>query len=83
MTALINKAMTPKEKAYELVYKTYWYIDTAKICDFDDQKTELAKTITLQFLDEILKTVAISIPYINEETTEEYWEQVKQEIKKL
>jgi hypothetical protein len=65
--------MTPKEKAKELVNKFY---DEIKYM-------ERAKKCALIAVNEIIYTVNMCIPYQNEETYVNYWQQVKIEIEKL
>jgi hypothetical protein len=72
--------MTPKEKAKEIVYKFYGEI----------KYMERAKRCALIAVDEILKVAA---PYIDkhesyyqeldDNQTQVYWQEVKQEIEKL
>jgi hypothetical protein len=74
--------MTAKEKANELVGKMY-------NVDFHDDAREIgmryphAKQCALIAVDEIISTVNICIPYLNEETYVKYWQEVKNEIEKL
>jgi len=74
--------MTPKEKANELVDKMY-------NVDFHDDAREIAMRYphaikcALVAVDEIISTVNMCIPYLNEETYVKYWQEVKNEIEKL
>ena len=77
--------MTPKEKAKELFEKFYpyvmmdgYYYEATKEGDIQN-----AKECALFAVDEIFKTVSMCIPYLNESTYSEYWNEVKQEIEKL
>jgi hypothetical protein len=69
--------MTPKEKAKELFNKIVVYHWT-DVCDYEG-----AKQCALIAVDEIFKTVSMCIPYRNESTYSNYWQEVKQEIEKL
>jgi hypothetical protein len=69
--------LTPKEKADEL-YVGFWYLTN---------DSRIAKNCALVAVDEILKVTAPIIdrfePYYQElpsEMTQEYWQEVKQEI---
>jgi hypothetical protein len=74
--------MTAKEKANELVDKMY-------NVDFHDDAREIgmryphAIKCALVAVDEIISTVNMCIPYLNEETYVKYWQEVKNEIEKL
>jgi hypothetical protein len=66
--------MTPKEKAQELVRK-YW--------DLGDIDVLEAKQCALIAVDEILDVDYFDMSEEHFENIMEYWEQVKNEIKKL
>jgi hypothetical protein len=67
--------MTPKEKAIDLF---------DKMCNSVDELLPLdVKQCALIAVDEIIYTVNMCIPYQNEETYVNYWQQVKIEIEKL
>jgi hypothetical protein len=66
--------MTPKEKAEELVEKMSIDWDMCR-----GQNIQCA----LVAVDEIISTVNMCIPYLNEETYVKYWQEVKNEIEKL
>ena len=71
--------MTPKEKAIELVDKYFdlnWEWDGVT-------KYDWAKEGALIAVDEIFKTVSMCIPYRNESTYSNYWQEVKKEIELL
>jgi hypothetical protein len=68
--------MTHKEKAKELVDK----FDNAM--EFYTP-ARYAKQCALIAVDEIFKTVSMCIPYRNESTYSNYWQEVKQEIELL
>jgi hypothetical protein len=68
--------MTPKEKAKKLVYK---FDDTMEF----STPQRFAKQCALIAVDEIFKTVSMCIPYRNESTYSNYWQEVKKEIEKL
>lgn len=71
--------MTPKEKAEELFYKM-----STNSSDEDHHCSHyVAKNCSLIAIDEIFKTVSMCIPYLDESTYSEYWNEVKQEIEKL
>ena len=69
--------MTAKEKAKELVdtFKPNAYIGA---CEDNDELMELyhSKQCALKAVDEIIKAIGFS-------TTDEYWQEVKQELEKL
>ena len=75
--------MTAKEKANELGNKFY----QGSVFDYDKQghldEIVKAKNRAIICVDEIMNVVNMSIPYINEETYIQYWEDVKIEIGKL
>jgi hypothetical protein len=66
--------MTPKEKAEELVEKMSIDWDMCR-----GQNIQCA----LVAVDEIISTVNMCIPYLNEETYMKYWQEVKNEIEKI
>lgn len=74
--------MTPKEKAQEL-------INTMLSCNPNRQDgisaidTIQAKLCAGKAVDEILKVVSLTDSGYGEETTIQYWEEVKQEIEKI
>jgi len=63
--------MTPKEKAEELIYRFTFY---CRECDYEDN----AKQYALIAVDEIL-----SIRKLKDIESQNYWQEVKQEIEKL
>jgi hypothetical protein len=67
--------MTPKEKAEELFKQYYSYLK-ANLMN-DEEAWEDAKVCALIAVDEILKITWVD-KFL---TVEEYWEEVKQEIK--
>ena len=76
--------MTPKEKAFELVdtYKfVLWSEDTQ--CGEEILCTGIAKRCALIAVDEILDVDYFDMSEEHFENIMEYWEQVKNEIKKL
>jgi hypothetical protein len=74
--------MTPKEKALQLIdkFENYSFIDIDKrISSFNS-----AKQCALIAVDEIRNILSMpNIPKYYPIVTDEYWEQVKQEIEKL
>lgn len=75
--------MTPKEKAIELYvkYRQYtFYIDLVYKDDTLDKFYENAKSCALIAVDEILNVIVGTYDF---DTLNEYWQEVKQEIKKL
>ena len=81
--------MTPKEKAEELMLK-FMAIKSTKLSDFSVIYSPVAKLCALIAVDEIMKVTAPYCdrfePYYQEledSKTEEYWQEVKQEIEKL
>lgn len=68
--------MTPKEKAEELFINMY----TVELCGGDHLDKEAAKQCALIAVDEIIKSKA---PIALFTTTKIYWQEVKNEIKKL
>ena len=71
--------MTPKEKAKELIEKFYPRA-TSYSLDRKNQN-ENAKECALVAVDEILKSIIWHHDFSNQ--TRNYWQEVKQEIKKL
>lgn len=81
--------MTPKEKAKELVEK-FMAIKSMKLSDYSLIYYPFAKLCALIAVDEIIK---VSAPYIDkhepyyqeldDNQTQVYWQEVKQEIEKL
>jgi hypothetical protein len=69
--------MTPKEKAEELYLKFYSKIPS--IQDEGQMQDEASKQCALIAVDEILKITWVDKFLI----TEDYWQEVKQEIEKL
>jgi uncharacterized protein YutE (UPF0331/DUF86 family) len=67
--------MNETEKAKELVNKMY-------NCELDISYYA-AKQCALIAVDEIINTVDMCIPYQNEETYVNYWQEVKKEIELL
>ena len=65
--------MTPKEKAKELVDK---YANTNGVYG-------ASKQCALKAVDEIKNVVSLCIPYKDEKSYIDYWQQVKHEIEKL
>ena len=65
--------MTPKDKALELV---------SKMClnDCTNENIKLAKQLALNAVDEIIKVASF---YNDSQSEVTYWQEVKQEIKKL
>jgi hypothetical protein len=84
------KDLTPKEKAKEL-YDKMNVVHYMKLHGKNkDSKGlpismyhEQIKQCALIAVDEIFKTVSMCIPYRNESTYSNYWQEVKQEIEKL
>jgi hypothetical protein len=70
--------MTPKEKAEELFYKM---LSTDKLDDYSFVGSKVAKQCALICVDEILEQCWVEEVLGGE--TNEYWQQVKQEIEKL
>jgi hypothetical protein len=79
--------MTPKEKAEELVKKFFEFNHRVKWDDINDEWTHdyiQAKECALIAVDEIKKhTYMGKSKYKNDNNSFEYWQEVKQEIKKL
>lgn len=73
--------MTPKEKAEELVDK-YSNIKNIKLSDYSIIYLPTAKQCALIAVDEILDVITCIYDY-DFEKLNPYWEEVKQEIKKL
>jgi hypothetical protein len=72
-------AMTPKEKAQELVDKNYQIFEDDEDEHFIGTSKRISKLSALIAVDEIIKLPkAIGIDNLIE-----YWEEVKQEIEKL
>jgi hypothetical protein len=67
--------MTPKEKAKELVLEYVFYT----ISDFSDENFEQTKQFALIAVDEIIDALDKSLI----DSDIEWWQEVKQEIKKL
>jgi hypothetical protein len=67
--------MTPKDKALELYFKYEKQIREYKQNSFEYDGRK-AKNCCLIAVDEIIKAIGFS-------TTDEYWQEVKQEIEKL
>ena len=65
--------MTPKEKAFDLIYK--FQHPLSEESNTDCLHIEVAKEFALIAVDEILKT--------NPYKARNYWQEVKQEIEKL
>lgn len=72
--------MTPKEKAIELYKKYYYIIPSSLDSDFSDS---LALKSALITINEIIKSNPIIENYPISYSNINYWEEVKQEIKKL
>jgi hypothetical protein len=71
--------MTPNEKAIELVEKYGIWCWNNGVCDY-----ELAKQCALIAVDEIAKcTKYEKQKFENDRFSEDYWQEVKQEIEKL
>ena len=76
--------MTPKEKAKELVEKYYALIDFSEVYQ---PSSKSAKECALICVEEIISIPSVQAAYAqgysNSKSTESYWREVKQEIKKL
>lgn len=68
--------MTPKEKAKELVNK-FVSLDNDIFCSVN---YPYSKQCALIAVDEIKEVVSLCIPYKDEKSYIDYWQQVKQEI---
>jgi hypothetical protein len=75
-----------KQKSQQLVNKFYFVLPNngsfSGINNVNDRYKE-AKQCALIAVDEMIETVNMCIPYQNEETYVEYWQEVKQEILNL
>tara|TARA_R110000868_G_scaffold157447_2_gene384695 strand:+ start:1425 stop:1652 length:228 start_codon:yes stop_codon:yes gene_type:complete len=75
--------MTPKEKATNLAN----LFVTKSVFDMTNEELKqerlLAKRHALIAVDEIHKTVNMCIPYINDETYADYWQEVKQHLNNI
>ena len=70
--------MTPKEKAKELLWK---YLPNLE--GWKQEDSNQAKQCALIAVDEIKEVVSLCIPYKDEKSYIDYWQQVKQEIELL
>ena len=71
--------MTPQEKATDIFNKMFNYRQLSA----DYTSVESVKVCALIAVDEILKITSLINDGCGEETTLDYWEQVKTEIEKL
>ena len=70
--------MTPKEKAKELLWKYLPILEGWK-----QEDSNQAKQCALIAVDEIKEVVSLCIPYKDEKSYIDYWQQVKHEINNL
>jgi hypothetical protein len=76
----MNLIIPPKEKAAELVSKyNSWYLENL----VDGLRIAQAKQCALIAIEELIINVNMCIPYHNDETYINYWQQVKAEIESL
>lgn len=75
--------MTPQEKAVELYSKYVYQICNDNGISESDSVLLCARFCAFIAVDEIIQTVDMCIPYVNDETYVTYWNKVKQEIENL
>jgi hypothetical protein len=78
---LENKAMTPKEKAVELV-EFFTSLNHVKLSDYSRIEWPTAKQCTLKVANEVIDTL-YEHHYDSASGAYEYWTEVKEELEKL
>jgi preprotein translocase subunit SecE len=73
--------MTAKEKAKELV-EFFMHLNSVKLSDYSRIEWPTAKQCALKVVDEVIKQNNVWIRLVNKGTNN-YWQEVKQEIENL
>ena len=75
--------MTPKEKAKELFSKYYNSIEHTLSEEYSPHEMFVVEQCALIAVDEIIKANPYEVSKTDMDSTIDYWNEVKQEIKKL